>query len=76
MGRLNVKPNSMITMRDLLAAGLISQIRDGVKLLAKVCNYLFTYYSDFSISINLSEYYYWGSIVLAFFSLIISPCFQ
>ena len=35
MGRLVPKPNGMITMRDLLTCGLISQIRDGVKLLAK-----------------------------------------
>jgi hypothetical protein len=36
MGRLTPKPDGMITMRDLLTCGLISQVRDGVKLLAKV----------------------------------------
>ena len=36
MGRLQPKPNAMITIRDLLACGLISRAREGVKLLAKV----------------------------------------
>lgn len=36
MGRLSPKTNEMITMRDLLAAGVVSQVREGIKLLAKV----------------------------------------
>ncbi len=36
MGRLTPKADGFITMRDLLATGIISQVRDGVKLLAKV----------------------------------------
>lgn len=36
MGRLTPKADGLITMRDLLNCGIISQIRDGVKLLAKV----------------------------------------
>lgn len=35
MGRLTPKSDSLITMRDLVASGLVSQVRDGVKLLAK-----------------------------------------
>ena len=34
MGRLQPSSTSMITMRDLIATGLVSQLRDGVKLLA------------------------------------------
>lgn len=40
MGRLTPKPDGMLTMRDLLNSGLISQVRDGVKLLAKVIGVL------------------------------------
>jgi hypothetical protein len=36
-GRLTPKPDGFITMRDLLACGIVTQVRDGVKLLAKVC---------------------------------------
>jgi Ribosomal proteins 50S-L15, 50S-L18e, 60S-L27A len=36
MGRLTPKSNAMITMRDLLSAGLVTQVKDGVKLLAQV----------------------------------------
>ena len=36
MGRFVPKPNELTTMRDLLAAGLVSQVREGVKLLGKV----------------------------------------
>lgn len=36
MGRLTPKADGMLTMRDLLNCGLLSQVRDGVKLLAKV----------------------------------------
>lgn len=35
-GRLTPKPDGLITMRDLLACGIVTQVRDGVKLLAKV----------------------------------------
>ena len=35
MGRLAPKPKEMVTIRDLVASGLVSQVRDGVKLLAK-----------------------------------------
>ena len=35
MGRLSPKENGMITMRDLVTCGLISQIQDGVKILSK-----------------------------------------
>lgn len=35
-GRLTPKPDGFITMRDLLACGIVTQVRDGVKLLAKV----------------------------------------
>ena len=34
MGRLEHKPNGFTTMRDLLEVGLISSVKDGVKLLA------------------------------------------
>ena len=37
MGRIIPKENGMITMRDLLHCGLISQIQDGVKILSNVC---------------------------------------
>ena len=36
MKRLTPLPDRMITIRDLLASGLITQVRDGVKLLAGV----------------------------------------
>ena len=36
MGRIIPKENGMITMRDLLHCGLISQIQDGVKILSNV----------------------------------------
>jgi len=36
MGRLPVHVDRLTTMRDLLAAGVISSIKEGVKLLAKV----------------------------------------
>ena len=35
MGRLMPKPNQMVTVRNLLEAGVISRAKDGVKLLAK-----------------------------------------
>lgn len=35
MGRLKVKPNELITMRDLYDCGIISRVKDGIKLLAK-----------------------------------------
>jgi len=35
MGRLTPKPDGLVTMRDLLTCGIISRVRDGVKLLAK-----------------------------------------
>ena len=35
MGRLKYHPNRMLTTRDLLYAGLISKVGDGIKLLAK-----------------------------------------
>lgn len=35
-GRLVVEPNRFITIRDLLKSGVITHVRDGVKLLAKV----------------------------------------
>ena len=35
-GRLKVKPNELITMRDLWLAGLVTQVGDGLKLLAGV----------------------------------------
>lgn len=34
-GRLQVKPNAMLTMRDLLECGIVSQVKEGIKLLAK-----------------------------------------
>lgn len=34
MGRLIPKENELITMRDLLASGIISQVKEGVKVLA------------------------------------------
>lgn len=34
-GRLVVEPNRLITIRDLLKSGVITHVRDGVKLLAK-----------------------------------------
>ena len=37
MGRLKVKENEMITMRDLYMAGIATGIDDGIKLLAGVC---------------------------------------
>lgn len=36
MGRLKVPENELITVRDLIACGLIGNPRDGVKLLSKV----------------------------------------
>jgi hypothetical protein len=36
MGRLKVKENEMITMRDLYMAGIATGIDDGIKLLAGV----------------------------------------
>ena len=36
MGRIIPKENGMITMRDLLHCGLISQVQDGVKILSNV----------------------------------------
>jgi hypothetical protein len=36
MKRLVPKPNTFITMRDLLVSGVITQVRDGVKILAGV----------------------------------------
>lgn len=36
MGRLKPKEKSVIHMRDLLEAGIVTQVREGVKLLAKV----------------------------------------
>jgi hypothetical protein len=36
MGRLKVKENEMLTMRDLLESGIISRVKEGVKILAKV----------------------------------------
>ena len=36
MGRLVPKEDKMVTMRDLYESGIISNVRDGVKLLAKV----------------------------------------
>jgi hypothetical protein len=36
MGRLVVKKDTFTTMRDLYNVGLISRIKDGIKLLAKV----------------------------------------
>ncbi|KAJ1421553.1 ribosomal protein L18e/L15P [Ochromonadaceae sp. CCMP2298] len=35
MGRLVPKNNAMVTMRELYAVGLVSQVREGIKLLAK-----------------------------------------
>ena len=35
MGRLAPKPSSLVTMRDLLESGLISSVKDGVKLLSR-----------------------------------------
>lgn len=49
MGRLKPKADGFITMRDLLNCGIISQIRDGVKLLAKVKRF----YNDFHIRLFL-----------------------
>ena len=36
MGRLIPKPNGFITIRDLLECGIISQLKDGVKILSNV----------------------------------------
>jgi large subunit ribosomal protein L15 len=36
MGRLKPEPNKLITIRDLVECGLVSNIKDGVKLLARV----------------------------------------
>lgn len=38
MGRLSVKEKDLITMRDLYAAGLVSSVEDGIKLLAGSLN--------------------------------------
>jgi hypothetical protein len=46
MGRLSTKPNEMITIRDLLNAGIISSAGDGVKLLQKVRT---GYFMDISV---------------------------
>ena len=35
MGRLQSKKNTWITMRDLLASGIISNVKDGIKILAR-----------------------------------------
>ena len=35
MGRLQPKKDTWITMRDLLASGIISNVRDGIKILAR-----------------------------------------
>ena len=35
MGRIKPKDNEMLTMRDFLESGLVSRVKDGVKLLAK-----------------------------------------
>jgi hypothetical protein len=40
MGRLTPQPNRMLSMRDLLECGLVSRVKEGVKLLAKVCNFV------------------------------------
>jgi len=42
MGRLSPKEQDFVTMRDLLHSGVISQVREGVKLLAKVSNVHFS----------------------------------
>ena len=37
MGRLPVPPaGQMLTMRDLLASGVVNRVKQGIKLLAKV----------------------------------------
>jgi hypothetical protein len=38
MGRLTPKPNTMITMRDLVTCGLVTNVKEGVKILARVCD--------------------------------------
>jgi len=35
-GRLVPRPDNFITIRDFLSSGLISRVKDGVKLLAQV----------------------------------------
>ena len=42
MGKLIPKSNEMITMRDLLASGVISKVREGIKLLGKVRSLVFS----------------------------------
>lgn len=50
MGRLAAKPNDMLTIRDLLAAGVITQYREGLKLLSDVILiFFFPSYITYSI---------------------------
>ena len=37
LGKLVPPPDRMLTMRDLLESGVVSRVREGIKLLADVC---------------------------------------
>jgi hypothetical protein len=53
-GRLKPKPNSFLTIRDLLVSGIISDVKDGVKLLAKVTH--LTIYFSIELLINVLNF--------------------
>ena len=56
MGRLTIKPNELMTMRDLYESGLIASLKEGVKLLADVsefsCHFSFVYFTYYMIFIG------------------------
>ena len=51
MGKLVPQPNQMLTMRDLLESGVITQVREGIKLLANVRTYVFMHAYNICVDI-------------------------
>jgi hypothetical protein len=81
MGRLTPKPNGLITMRDLIVAGVVGQVREGVKLLANV-SYRTNFASRFLPVIEISNVIVLYSVILfirlfipRFLKLLSSPSF-